>query len=105
MDEVRTSLDAARVTWPPYRTVREAIAQDVDLSLANPMFGMLHQPGVGDTLATVSPMDFSRMPRIPVAPAPMLGQHTDEIPLQVLGLSEAEVGLLHDDRIVAGPTE
>ena len=103
MDEVRTSLDAARVTWAPYRTVREALAHDVDLSLANPMFGMLHQPGVGDTLAAASPLDFSRVHRVPVAPAPLLGQHTDEILLDVLGLTEADVGLLHDDQIVAGP--
>ncbi len=103
MAEVRTSLDAARVTWSPYRTVREAIAQDVDLSLANPMFGMLNQPGVGNTLAAGSPMDFSKISRVPVAPAPLLGQHTDEILLDVLGLSEADVGVLHDDLIVAGP--
>jgi 2-methylfumaryl-CoA isomerase len=105
MDEVRTSLDAARVTWAPYRTVRQVIAHDVDLSLANPMFGMLHQPGVGDALAAASPLDFSRVPRVPVAPAPRLGQHTDEILLDLLQLSEADVGLLHDDRIVAGPAQ
>lgn len=103
LDEVRGSLDAARVTWAPYRTVREAIAADVDLSLANPMFAMLHQPGVGDTLAAASPLDFSRVPRVPIAPAPALGQHTDEILLDVLQLSEADVGLLHDEGIVAGP--
>ncbi len=101
--DVRTSLDTARVTWAPYRTVRQAIAQDVDLSLANPMFAMLEQPGVGATLAASSPLDFSRVPRLPVAPAPALGQHTDEILLDVLGLTEADVGLLHDDGIVAGP--
>ena len=101
--EVRTSLDAARVTWAPYRTVRQAIAQDVDLSLANPMFAMLAQPGVGAMLAAASPLDFSRVARVAVAPAPALGQHTDEILLGVLGLTEADVGLLHDDGIVAGP--
>lgn len=104
LDEVRTSLDAARVTWAPYRTVRQAIAQDADLSVANPMFAMLHQPGVGDALSAASPLDFSRVERVPVAPAPALGQHTDEILLGVLGLSEADVGLLHDDGIVAGPS-
>ena len=103
MDEVRTSLDAARVTWSPYRTVREAIGQDADLSLANPMFGMLNQPGVGNTLAAGSPMDFSTLSRVPVSPAPLLGQHTDEILLDVLGLSETDIGVLHDDHIVAGP--
>jgi len=101
--EARLALDAARVTWAPYRTVRDAIAQDADLSVANPMFAMLDQPGVGPTLAPASPLDFSRVPRVPVAPAPMLGQHTDEILLGILGLSEADVGILHDDGIVAGP--
>jgi 2-methylfumaryl-CoA isomerase len=103
LDEVRTSLDAARVTWAPYRTVRQALAQDVDLSLANPMFATLDQPGVGALLAAASPLDFSRVPRVPIAPAPQLGQHTDEILLDVLGLTESDVGLLHDDGIVAGP--
>ena len=33
----------------------------------------------------------------------MLGEHTDEILLGDLGLSEGEVGRLHDAGIVAGP--
>ncbi len=103
MDAVRASLDAARVTWAPYRTVREAIAQDRDLSTDNPMFAMLQQPGVGETLAPASPLDFSRVARVPVAAAPRLGEHTDEILLGVLHLGEADVGRLHDDGIVAGP--
>jgi len=36
-------------------------------------------------------------------PAPRLGEHTDEILLDILGLSEEEVGKLHDEGIVAGP--
>jgi len=103
MDVVRTSLDGARVTWAPYRTVREAIAQDRDLSTDNPMFARLQQPGVGEMLAPASPLDFSRVARVPVAAAPRLGQHTDEILLGVLHLSESDVGRLHDDGIVAGP--
>jgi 2-methylfumaryl-CoA isomerase len=103
LSEVRVSLDAARVTWSPYRTVRQAIAEDSDLSTNNPMFGMLQQPGVGQLLAAGSPLTFSRVPRVPVAPAPRLGEHTDAILLDVLRLSEADVGRLHDDGIVAGP--
>jgi 2-methylfumaryl-CoA isomerase len=102
--ESRAALDAARVTWAPYRTVRQAIAEDADLSVANPMFAMLHQPGVGAALAAASPLDFSAVPRVPVAAAPVLGAHTDEILLDLLGLSEHEIGQLHDDGIVAGPS-
>ena len=103
LSDTRTALDAARVTWAPYRTVRQAIADDADLSVANPMFAMLHQPGVGDTLAAATPLDFGAVARVPVAPAPLLGAHTDEILLDLLGLSDAEIGRLHDDGIVAGP--
>jgi 2-methylfumaryl-CoA isomerase len=67
------------------------------------MFSLLQQSGVGEVLAAGSPLAFSRVARVPVAPAPQLGQHTDEILLGVLGLSEADVGVLHDDGIVAGP--
>ena len=92
-----------RVTWGPYRTVRQAIERDADLSTAHPMFSMLEQPGIGTYLAPASPLDFSAVPRLPVAPAPRLGEHTDEILLEVLGLSSSQVGALHDARIVAGP--
>ena len=99
--EVRAALDGARVTWAQYRTVKEALAHDADLSTANPMFGLLEQPGVGTLLAAASPLAFSAVPRVPLAPAPVLGQHTDEILLDVLKMSEREIGLLHDARIVA----
>ena len=38
-----------------------------------------------------------------MTPAPLIGQHTNEILLDVLRLPSAEVGRLHDDGIVAGP--
>jgi 2-methylfumaryl-CoA isomerase len=105
LDDVRRSFEEHRVTWGPYRTVREAIADDPDCSTANPMFGMVEQPGIGEYLMPATPMDFGQVERVPPRPAPQLGEHTDEILLDVLGLSEAEVGKLHDDGIVAGPEE
>jgi 2-methylfumaryl-CoA isomerase len=102
--EVRAAFDAARVTWGPYRTVRQAIEQDADLSTANPMFTWLDQPGIGRCLAPATPLHFSRVERLPAAPAPLLGEHTDQILLDVLGLPSAEVGQLHDAGIVAGPS-
>ena len=49
------------------------------------------------------PLDFTAAPRLPPRPAPVLGEHTDRVLAEVLGLSPAEIGRLHDDRIVAGP--
>jgi 2-methylfumaryl-CoA isomerase len=101
--EVRRIFEEHRVTWGPYRSVREAIDQDPDCSTDNPMFGMLDQAGIGRYLVPGTPLDFSAVERVPPQPAPQLGQHTDEILLDVLQLSELEVGKLHDAGIVAGP--
>jgi len=68
------------------------------------MFTLLDQPGIGSVLSSASPLDFGKVPRLPAAPAPLLGQHTDEILQDVLGLPAHEVGALHDAGIVAGPS-
>lgn len=101
--EAASILDRHRVTWGPYRSLREALAEDPDCSPDNPLFAICEQPGVGSYLMPATPLDFARVPRVPAMPAPRLGEHTDQILLEVLGLSEAEVGRLHDEGIVAGP--
>jgi 2-methylfumaryl-CoA isomerase len=103
LEEVREAFETHRVTWGPYRSVRQALEEDPDLSEAHPMFEMLEQPGIGRMLTPRSPLDFSRVPRLPARPAPRLGEHTDEILLDLLGLSAGEVGALHDAGVVAGP--
>ena len=37
-------------------------------------------------------------------PAPRLGAHTDEVLADILGLSAAAIGRLHDQGVVAGAT-
>ena len=103
LSEIRRVFDAHRVCWAPYRTIREVVEKDRDCSPDNPMFAMVEQPGIGTYLMPGSPIEFGALDRLPPKRAPMLGEHTDEILLGVLGLSEAEVGELHDAGIVAGP--
>jgi 2-methylfumaryl-CoA isomerase len=103
LDAVAAVFTEHRVTWAPYRTVREALAMDPDCSADNPLFQMVEQPGVGAWLVPRSPLDFSAVAAPPPARAPRLGEHTDEILLELLGLDEGELGRLHDAGIVAGP--
>jgi len=49
-----------------------------------------------------SPLRFGACDRAAVRRAPLLGEHTDEILTDVLGLSDAEIGRLYTDGVVAG---
>ena len=102
MAEIREIFDREGVTWAEYHTVREVIEKDADCSTANAMFEEVEHPGVGHYLMPGSPLDFGMLDRLPVRRAPELGEHTDEILLDVLGLPEGEVGRLHDSGVVAG---
>jgi len=102
-DEVASLFDAAGLTWSEFRTFRRALAEDSDLSLRNPMFSMVDQPGIGAYLTPGSPLEFGAAPRETPAPAPLLGEHTEEVLADVAGLSSARIGKLFDDGVVAGP--
>ena len=59
--------------------------------------------GIGSYMAAGAPWNFSAFERQPAQPAPKLGQQTDEVLADVVGLSSAEIGRLHDDGVIAGP--
>ena len=101
-EEIRTVFDEHGVCWGPYQTFRELVERDPRCSIANPMFAEVEQPGIGTYLMPGSPLAFSRAQRVLPARAPMLGEHTDEILADVLGLGDAEIGRLHDQGTVAG---
>jgi 2-methylfumaryl-CoA isomerase len=96
------ALESAGVCWGPYQTFQEMLRSDPRVSAANPLFQSVEQPGIGRYLMPGSPLDFGASPRGAVARAPILGEHTDEILLGVLKLTERAVGELHDRGLVAG---
>ncbi|MBV8191766.1 MAG: CoA transferase [Alphaproteobacteria bacterium] len=100
--EIAAALKKAGALWSPYKTFRE-LAEDRDHVLDNPMFSVLEQPGIGRYPAAASPLQFGAIPREPPRPAPVLGQHTDEILSGILGLPDHEIAKLHDQKVVAGP--
>lgn len=102
LPQIAALFDAAGLTWGPFRTFGQAVRDDPDLSAANPMIGIVDQPGIGSYPAPGSPVASSLFARIPPAPAPQLGQHTEAVLADVLGLGAGQIGRLMDNGIVAG---
>ncbi|WP_408596227.1 CoA transferase [Limnohabitans sp.] len=101
--EVERVFNLKKVCWGRYRTVSDLIANDQRVSLANPVFERVDIPGIGEHLTAGATVSIVGVKREPVHPAPWLGQHTEEVLAQVLGLGSGEIGGLFDAGIVAGP--
>lgn len=100
---VREIFDGAKLTWSEFRTVKEAVLGDPDLSVANPIFRDLVQEGLGRFPVPGHVADFSGLEREAPRAAPVLGAHTEEILSEVTGLDDGEIARLFDRGIVAAP--
>ncbi len=96
-------LDRGGVTWSEFRSFAEAVRLDPDLSDDNPMVTVLDQPGIGRFPVPGTPFFFAGFTREAPVRAPRLGEHTEEILADVLGLGAGQIGALMDARVVAGP--
>jgi len=103
VDEVRVLFEAAGLTWSEFRSFAEAVRDDPDLSPDNPMFKLVEQPGIGAYPTPGTPFEFSAEAREDPRPAPLLGEHTEAVLADVVGLGSGEIGRLFDDGVVAGP--
>jgi 2-methylfumaryl-CoA isomerase len=100
--QVAEAFDRHAVCWSRYQSIGQLVRDDASCSPANPMFNTIQQPGVGPLLAPGLPLDFGGVPRRPAGPAPVLGQHTEEVLTQLLGMDAAQYGRLHDRGVVGG---
>ncbi len=101
LGEVAAGLDAHGVCWGPYQTFQQLVDDDPRCSSDNPMFEMVDHPALGSFLMNGSPLGFSELDRQPVGRAPLLGEHTEEILADILGMNVGEIADLHDRGVVA----
>lgn len=100
--QARAAFEENNVCWGPYQTFTQMVAEDPRCSPDNPLFKQVEQPGIGSYLMPGVPHQFGAVERAHPR-GPQLGEHTDEILAEDLGLSSGEIGILHDRGIIAGP--
>ena len=98
--DIAEAFDKAGVCWGRYQTFDQLVHEDPRCSIANPMFARVEQPGIGTYLTPGPAIFFDGMERGRPVPAPVLGQHTEEVLGGVLGLGDAQIGGLIDRRVV-----
>lgn len=101
LEAIARILDDCGICWDKYQTVRELVTDDPDCSPENPIFANVEQPGIGTYAVPGQPASFSGVTRNPARRAPRVGEHTDEILAEILGLDSPAIGKLHDQGIVA----
>lgn len=100
--DAAAKLDEHGVCWGPYQTFQQLVTEDERCSPANPMFETVAHPQLGEFLMNGSTLNFSALERVPVGRAPVLGEHTDQVLAELLGLTDGEIGGLHDRGVVSG---
>ena len=104
VEDFASNLDKTGLTWSVFRSVREALDFDPDLTEDNPLFKKILQPDAGEFLVPKHPANFSKVENSDPTAAPILGEHTEEILGDVLNLSDIEVSNLFDNGVVASPS-
>lgn len=95
-------LEKAHILWGRYRSV-DALVREADSLLH--LSGIMHQveqPGIGTYSVPGPVLGFSEWEPAEPVPAPRLGQHTDEVLGELLGLSESELAELRRRAVIGG---
>jgi 2-methylfumaryl-CoA isomerase len=103
--DLRRAFEAHSVCWSQYRTLHAALHDDPHFSIDGELFTKLDHPSGHRYPAPGAMASFQGIVRHPVERAPRLGEHTDEVLAEVLSLSSARIGELHDAGIVAADHE
>ena len=93
------------VLWGPYQTFDHLVKHDQRCSEENPLIQIISQKGIGKFPAAGLPLRFQALEEQPVKPAPSLGEHTNEVISDMLGLPDHAIDDLHNRGIIGGVSQ
>jgi 2-methylfumaryl-CoA isomerase len=101
-NKIKGILDDNGVLWGPYQTFDHLVKHDQRCSEGNPLIQIISQEGIGKYPAAGLPLRFQALEEQPVKPAPSLGEHTNEVISDMLGLPDHTIDDLHNRGIIGG---
>ncbi len=101
-DEAIAGLEAAGVLWGRYRTVKELVEQPDSLLFSSGIMHNVDQPGIGTYSVPGPVLEFSDWDAGEPKPAPILGEHTNDVLGSVLGLDAHELSDLRNRGVIGG---
>ena len=99
---VKNILEKAGVLWGPYQNFTELLKNDPRCSVQNPLIEVKNQPEIGSYPMAGLPLRFHDLANMPVKAAPLLGENTDEVLSDILGMPDHNIADLHDRGIIGG---
>ncbi len=93
--------NAKGVCFGQYRSLHEAVTDDPEFAANNPVFSEVLHPSGHSYPTPGYPASFSGLKRSAMVSAPQLGQHTEQVLSEVLGLPGHAIADLYDRGIVA----
>ena len=98
-EELMHRLQARGVPAGVVQSAADVVERDPQLKHRGHWIKLDH-PEMGETIYNAPPMRFSRIPVELKHPAPLLGEHTDEICRELLGLSDEETRRLKEEGVL-----
>jgi 2-methylfumaryl-CoA isomerase len=101
-DDVAAELDRTQVLWGPYRSMWEFVTDPASLLYASGLMADVDQPGIGTYPSPRSVLEFEGWADTQPPPAPVVGEHTDDVLGDLLGLETAQLEDLRDRGVIGG---
>jgi benzylsuccinate CoA-transferase BbsF subunit len=98
-EELMGKLQAHGVAAGVVRTAKDVVLEDAQLKHRD-HWAYLNHPEMGLSLYNRPPFRMSGVEQVPRGPAPMLGQHTDEVCKDVLHLTDSEIAALRSEGVL-----
>jgi 2-methylfumaryl-CoA isomerase len=100
--EVAAGLEAAKVLWGPYRSVENLVTDPASLLHLTDLMVDVDQPTIGTFPVPRPVLGFSSWEAAAPTPAPVLGQDTDDVLHQLLGLDDRDLAELRARSVIGG---